>query len=304
MKRRSVYIVIAVLVIIHIYNTYSFMNRMDQEIRNINGTVSRIERDMDNLESRILNSVRRVAEEKKWLYDVDYKVSDVSKDLKDATVTLKWSVRELNKDASMYLLYGIEDEKSHEVSEWKRVDSEDLGNLSYRVQLDLPFQNNYQFKVLVEDDGSSISQKLADISLLENIMDRMDIEAGPNTKTSRDKHVSIGFSVEVQNRYDLNHYGVVYKDVDGELLKVKNVKVRVYSNEILKKEIEIYKDGQIVDDKAKYREPFKHERDLQLEEISYETSLEYDTVEDSYEVIEVIVEDYLGRTYTDKSHDM
>lgn len=307
MKRKSAYIIIGViiiLVLIPIYRTYSMMNRMNQDIRNINSTVSRIERDMDSIESRVLNSVNRVVEEKKWLYDVDYYVSDVSKDLKDATVTLKWSVRELSKDAGMYLLYGIEDEKNHVVSEWNEIAAEDLGNLSYKGQLTLPFQNNYQFKVLAKDADSTISQKLTDISLLDKISNRMVIEANPMRKSASDNHVNIGFSVDVENRYDLNHSGVAYKSIDGTLLKIKNIKIRVYSNEILKKEIDIYKDGQIVDEKAKYREPFKDDRDIQIEEISYDTNVEYDSVPDSYEVIEVIVEDYLGRIYTEKSHDM
>lgn len=307
MKKKSVYITIGVITIsllIPIYRTYSMMNRMNQDIRNINSIVSRIERDMDSIESRVLNSVNRVIEEKKWLYDVDYSISDVSKDLQDATVTLNWSVRELSKDASMYLLYGIEDEKNHVVSEWNEISAEDLGNLSYKGQLTLPFQNNYQFKVLTNDADSTISQKLTDIRLLDKISNRMDIEANPMTKTTSDNHVNIGFSVDVENRYDLNHWGGVYKNVDGTLLKIKNIKTRVYSNEILKKEIDIYKDGQIVDDKAIYKEPFKRDTDIQIEELSYETNIEYDSVPDSNEVIEVIVEDYLGRIYTDKSHEM
>ncbi|WP_432663738.1 hypothetical protein R9X47_24515 [Wukongibacter baidiensis] len=307
MKKNVAYIIIGVLIVgvlISNFRLYSLIADMNRDMRDMEYIVRNIDGNMNNIESKVYNSVNRLIEEKRWLYDVETRVKDISEDLKDATVALSWSVRELDKDAGMYLLYGVENEKSREVTEWKEISVQDSGDLSYRVELNLPFVNNYRFKVLAKGKDKTISQELDEIDFLDTIGERLDIDPQFNSKSAIGNHVNLGFSVYVRNRYDFNYWKGSVESFDVNILKIKNIKVRVYSNERLKKEIEIYKDGKVIDENASYSDPYKGDRDIKREEIDYDVNIEFDSVEDSYEMVEVIVEDYLGRTYVEKSHRM
>lgn len=305
MKKNKVVIglVIAVVLITNI-RMYFLLNRIKQDVRNINFQIGALDRNINNIESKVSNSVSRLIEEKKWLYNIDYDITDISKDLKNVSINLKWSIRDLKKGTKMYLLYGVANEENNEVEKWNEIEAEDLGDLNYGAQLTLPFQNNYKFKILAKDTENTISQNLTYINFLDRIKGRVDIHPNPMRKSSGENHVNMRFSVEVENQYNLRYWNNDSISIDENLLKIKNVKIRIYSNEKLKKEMEIYKDGQIIDENAEYSEPFKHDRDIKLEKIRYEGNIDYDSLPDSYEVIEVILEDYLGREYIKRSHDM
>lgn len=306
MKNKVIIGILFGVLLISNFRMYLLVNNMNEKVEDIEGIVRIINDSMDDVESDVYRSVNRLVEEKRWLYDIETEVKAVSEDLKNAKLAVSWSVRELDKGASMYLLYGVRDETSNEVAEWKEVSVPDSDDLSYRIELNVPFVNNYRFKVLARGDNRSISQELDEIDLLDKLEDRMDIDIDPNGKTSSGKHVKFSFDVDVYNIYDFRHIGQVNDGFNGNLLRIKNINLKVYSNDVLKKEIALYEDGKVVDngDEVSYHKGPKHIRDMNVEEIEHSLTLEYDSVEDSDEVVEVIVEDYLGRTYTEKSRGM
>lgn len=305
MKNKIVLGILFGVLLLSNYRLLFLVDDMGEDVEQIENMVRILGEDMKNIETDVNRSVKRLIEEKRWLYNVEADIKSVSEDMKNARISVSWSIRELDKNASVYLLYGVLDEKSREVAEWKEVNVQDSDKLSYKVELDLPFMNNYEFKVLAKSDDRTISQKLDEINALDRLIDRMDIDPYEKRKTTSENHVILKFYVDVDNRYDLSHLGRGIEGVNEDLLKIKNVKVKIYSNDTLKEEIEIYKDGKIVDEEnGEYNERFKSERDIKLERIEYSSTIEYDSVEDSYEVIEVIVEDYLGRSYVKKSRGM
>lgn len=301
MKKKILYAAIAILLIANIKTIYDLEN-MSTEINNITNSIQSLHTSINSIQSNISNTVNQIYEDKKWLYNLHYEISDLSKDLQEISISLNWSIRELGKDTKVYLLYGAENQNDGQVVEWKEVPAEDLGNLNYKLQLRLPFQKDYQFKVVVKGNENVISEKLTDIKLLSFLNNRISIEPTPNEKTVSNSNANLNFQVRVTNRYNFNIENYMPK-LDENLLKIKNINIGIYNNDTLKKEITIMKDGKITDEKAKYDEPFKNMTDVKMQEILYNSSIQYTiTTEPSYDTIEVIVEDFIGRKYTKKSH--
>jgi cell division protein FtsB len=293
---------LAVLVILNI-KMYLDINKTHAKLNGISNEVQNLNNNINNIESNVSNTMRKIYNNNQWLYNSDYFISDLSKDLEKVTVTLKWSLHDLNKGSKIYLLYGVEDNKNGDVAKWNEVPAEDLGNLNYQSQLALPFRNNYQFKVISKNDETIVSERLTEINFLSSLNNRIDINITPQQKSCSGNHVNFKFSTSIDNRYDLE-FGKFISGIDENLLKIKNIKLKIYSNEQLKEEIQILKDGEIVDKNASFEEPFKNHNDIKLQRIEYETNIEYDSTSDSNEKVEVIVEDYMGTTYNDMSHEM
>jgi len=295
MKKNILYILMAVLILLNFKTIYD-VNNINRQVNIINHSVLSLNGNIMNIQSNISNTIQRMYEEKKWLYNTYYSVTNLSEDLRQVDVEFGWSIRELDKGYRVYLLYGVQDEKGGQVTKWNEATAEDLGNLNYKLSLKLPYQNNYQFKVLAKNDKNTISEKLTEIGFLNRLNDRINIEAMPRTKASSNNHVNMEFSVNVSNMVQM--YLENYKtNIDENILRMKNIDIKIYSSGILKKEISILKDGNLVDSNAKFDEPFRVEKDMRLERLSYSSNVQYDTEDNSYEEIEVIVEDYMGKTY-------
>lgn len=300
MRNRIVYIFIGVLLILNVKLSFD-ISGVRQEVSNVNMAVQNLGMNVNNIQANVSNSVQSIANEKKWLYNVNYSVTDLSKDFKKVSVALKWNLRELNKDSKVYLLYGVQEEKSGQVSKWNEVLAKDLGNLNYGYQLILPYQNNYQFKVLAKSSKDVICEELTSMNFLSELNDRFNVIANPTQKTASNNHVTLSYSVSVNNNYRLNLENYTTNIYDN-LLKIKNMTIRILSNNVAKKEIQIIRNGKLIDKNAQYEEPFKHERDMKLEQITYNSNIEYDTEVNSIEEIEVIIEDNMGKTYISRGH--
>lgn len=300
MSKKILNIVIVLLIIMNI-SMFIKVNNVEGQLSNINQSIQNLSMNINNIESSVASTMHQIKEENSWLYNVEYKVANIDKDLKNSEITLTWSVRDLSKDYKMYMLYGVKNEKTGEITNWTEILAEDLGNLNYRADIKVSYQNDYEFKIMAKNDKNTISERLTEMSFLSQLKNRINMNANPNQKSWSNNEVNLSFNVHITNRYNL----IMEKnpiEIDESLLKIKNVKVKIYSDSLLKKEIELMKNGKIVDEKSTYGEPFKYQKDIKIETIDYSGNLKYESKQNTYEEIEVIVEDYLGRTYTSRSH--
>lgn len=276
------------------------INRLDRNYNRIEAVSTKV----DSIHSDVTNTMNKIYNENKWVYNVDYSISDITKDLENVTFTLKWSLHDLDKGSKVYLLYGEEEKINNKVISWKEVLAEDMENLNYKSQLTLPYKKNYQFKVIAKTYKSIKSESMMEIDFLSRLNSRIKIVASPQSKSISNNHVNLNFSINVENRYDLMDEALDKLVNNNNLLKLKNIKIKVYSNNKVKKEFDILKNGKVVYEGAFYTEPFKGKEEIKLENVEFYGKVEYDSIENSIEKIEVIVEDYNGRTYTEISHDM
>lgn len=303
MKKKILCVLAGVFCIINMKMFFDVI-KIKEEMNSINNNIQRLNNSINNIQSNVASTMNQIKESNTWLYNVDYKITNVSKDLKETAITLKWSARDLDKDYKMYLLYGEKDEKTGEVNKWNEVISDDLGNLNYKKELKLDSGKDYGFKITAKNDRNTKSEKLMDIDLLSQLKSRMNINANPTRKSFPNNNINLSFTIHVENRYNLPFIKTPM-DFDENLLKIKDIKIKVYSDNNLKKEIHLIKDGKLLEEKAHYEEPFKFEKNIKFEAVNFDGNIEYDSVKDSrdsIEEIEVIVEDNLGRNYVQRSH--
>lgn len=282
---------------------YFYMDRITSRLDTTNNRIENVSTKVDNIHSDVTNTMNKIYNENKWIYNADYSISEITKDLENVTFTLKWSLRDLDKGSKVYLLYGEEEEKNNEITYWKEVLAEDMENLNYKSQLTLPYKKNYQIKVVAKNYKSIKSEEMIKIDFLSKLNNRIKIVASPQSKRISNSHVNLDFSINVENRYDLMDEALD-KFVNNNLLKLKSIKIKIYSNNQVKKQFDIFKNGKAVYEGAFYTEPFKGKEEIKLESVEFYGKVEYDSIENSIEKIEVIVEDYNGRTYTEVSHNM
>ncbi|MCY6353828.1 hypothetical protein [Clostridium sp. ZS2-4] len=282
---------------------YFSMDRITDRLYRNYDRIEQVSTKVDSIHSDVTNTMNKIYNENKWIYNVDYSILEITKDLEKVTFTLKWSLHDLDKGSKVYLLYGEEEEKNNEVTSWKEVLAEDLGNLNYKSQLILPYKRNYEFKVVVKNDKTIKSERITEIDFLSRLNDRVQIDVSPESKSISNNHVELSFSVNVENRYDLMDKELD-KLVNNNLLKMKDIKIKIYSNDKVKEEFDILKNGKSVCDQVSYEESFRKQEDIKLEKVEFNKNIEYDSTENSVEKIEVIIQDYSGKIYTKVSHGM
>lgn len=303
MRDKVLWVFLVIILFLNI-KIYFNMDRITDRLYRNYDRIENVSTKVDSIHSDVTNTMNKIYNKNQWIYNADYSISEITKDLEKVTFTLKWSLRDLDKGSKIYLLYGEEEgEKNNEVTIWEEVLAEDMGNLNYKYQLTLPYKRNYQFKVISKNYKSIKSERMTEIDFLSTLNGRIKIVASPQSKRISNNHVNLNFSINVENRYDLKDEALD-KLVNNNLLKLKNIKIKVYSNNKVKKEFDILKNGKVVYEGAFYTEPFKGKEEIKLESVEFYGNVEYDSTENSIEKIEVIVEDYNGRSYTEVSHDM
>lgn len=304
MKKRIFY---GIIILIFTLNVKLFfdVSYIKNEINSIRNTTLHLDNRINDISSNVSRTLNEFYEQKKWIYNAEHNVLSLSKDLKEVKIDFKWSLRELSNDYTVYLFYGAVEGETQNVVKWNEIKAQDLGNLNYACALTIPYLNNYQFKVVAKNNKNIINEKLEYIPFLDKFHKRININAMPNTKTFSKGQVDLKFVVDISNRYDLS-FERGTSEIDGNKLKIKNITVKVYSNNQLKNENKILENGSIKNNNASYRKPIRMPEEIKLEEIHYEGNIEYDTDsnEHSKEKIEVIVEDYMGKIYTNVSHEI
>ncbi|MCM1989209.1 hypothetical protein [Oceanirhabdus seepicola] len=301
----KVFIVIGIGILILNISIYSHVKDLQTNMTYTRNELFNIDRSVNSVRNSVNNTLNEIHENSKWLYNGSYSVTNISNDLKNATVALTWSLRTLNNNSKVYLIYRKKPTDKNENDKWTELPIENADNLNYTKELTLSLKNDYEFKVLVKDDKTSTSEKLFNIDFYSMMKDRVQIDLEPRSQSQSDNHVKFSFSGRIRNSYTLPFK---YDKSNYDLLKLKNIIVKVSSGDHIKIEFQILKDGKIVDEDTQFG-TFHNHRELKLESFEFDKTIEYDIPNDIIEDyigknIEIIVEDYSGSTYIRKSHEM
>ena len=301
----KVFIVIGIGILLLNISIYSHVKDLQTNMTNTRSQLSNIDRSVNDVRNSVNTTLNEIHENSKWLCNGHYNITNVSEDFKNATVSLNWSLRTLNNNSKVYLIYRKKATDKNEIDKWTQLPIENEDALNYSKELTLSFDDNYEFKVLIKSETTSASEKLLDINLYSMMKDRVQIDFEPRSQSQSDDHVKFSFLGRIRNSYTLpfEHHESNY-----DLLKLKNIIVKVSSDNHLKIEFQILKDGKIIDEDTQFG-TFHNHRELQLESFEFDKTIEYDIPNDMTEDfigknIEIIIEDYSGFTYSSKSHEM
>lgn len=245
-----------------------------------------IERNVGNL-SEDLN---KLYSKQEWVSSKSYKILEISKDYKNVKITLQGSLKELENNSSVYLLYGKVKEDSSEDIEWIKTPLNISYGLKFSKKLELSYKENYKFKILVEGPSKVKSEDLLYAFFKEELENRIFTHIFTNDSA---KDI-IKLNINIKNSYK------------GEnKLKIKDIKINVYNEKDINKTIQIYSGGKLIENNditeivTESGNESKNEeaKDLNIEELNYNINVkkEFKTNEDVK--YEVIIEDFMGEKF-------
>ncbi|MGY0373879.1 hypothetical protein [Clostridium sp. JNZ J1-5] len=247
-----------------------------------------LERSVSNLSS----DLNKVASKQDWVSSKDYKILEIDKDYKNVQIMIYGNLKELENNAKVYLLYGKIKKDSPEDIEWIKVPINVSYGLKFSKKLELPYKENYKFKILAEGQSKLRSEDLLYAYFKEELENRVFTHVFSN-ESSKD---SLKLDININNNYKAQ-----------DKLKIKDVKVNVYVDNNLNKSIQVYSNGKVVENKSimevKERsnsEDSVEDQDTNIEKLNYSIKIKKDFKETSNVKYEVVIEDYIGEKFKEE----
>lgn len=182
MKKNN--IVIIVLLVISLWMNYSNMNEIKMLRNNMGSSFNRLEDDINHISSNVSNTLNNIKQESLWIRDSHYEVIKLTDDLEYADLEVSISLNEKKKDEKLFIVAvpnNGDDKKKFQIPE-----SEDL---TYKLDIRLPSENDYELLLLGENEGNFRSDFLDKVYLRgykDNIIfingEVMGIQYNPSNK--------------------------------------------------------------------------------------------------------------------------
>jgi hypothetical protein len=269
-------------------------NNVTEDISRNFSKLNYLERSISDLSS----DLNKIGSKQDWVTSKDYKILEIDKDYKNATIMIYGNLKELENSSSVYLLYGKVNEESPEEIEWKKVPLSISYGLRFSKKIELPYRENYRFKILAQGPSKSRSEELLYIFFKDEMENRIYthiFESG----SSKDKE-SISLDVNIDNNYK-----------GQEKFKVKDIKINVYTDKKLEKTVPIYTNGEVVksDLISKIDMQDKNNNsvatdDGDIEKLSYNVKIKKDFKEIDNTKYEVVIQDYMGEEFKEEYTDI
>ncbi|KOA19449.1 hypothetical protein CLHOM_20570 [Clostridium homopropionicum DSM 5847] len=283
-------IILILLLILNLVIMLRFNNVTEDIGRNYE-ELNHLKRDIDNL-SKDLN---KLSEKQDWVNNKEYKIIEISDDYKTVKIMIQGSLKELDNNSDVYLLYGKAADDSTDDIKWIKTHLSISYGLGFSKKLDLPYQENYKFKILEEGSNRLRSEELFYISFKEDVENRMTTHVFSNSKTKD----FITLNLNINNDYK----GL-------EKLKVKNIKINIYNGKDIAKTVLIYSNGKLVEDNNElnintstaYSDSDKNKY-FNIERLNYNIKIKDDIKNDTNLKFETEIEDYMGKKFNYKVND-
>jgi hypothetical protein len=295
-KQEKFAIVLIIILLISNMLMFKILNQVDDKMMTVQEQSAQLRQDIDSISKSVNDSVKELSDEQKWLKIDSQNILSISDDLKEATIQLKWSLREKNSDDKVYLIYGSYKENIDEIDKWELVEVKEKDILSYEETLTLATDKNYYFKVEVINNSKTIIENLTSIELTSMFKERIQTQTYFKSRTDKSIEIYLNL-VNDSNLRNITSSDLVVNEDTKQLFKIRNVKYRIYINDSIILEKDLLKDG------IEEIEGVKIENNSGLEIIDYEESLEVENDLNSSGTIEVIVEDYFGNEYNETFSD-
>jgi hypothetical protein len=295
-KQEKFAIVLIIILLISNMLMFKILNQVDDKMMTVQEQSAQLRQDIDSISKSVNDSVKELSDEQKWLKIDSQNILSISDDLKEATIQLKWSLREKNADDKVYLIYGSYKENIDEIDKWELLEVKEKDILNYEETLTLATDKNYYFKVEVINNSKTIIENLTSIELTSMFKERIQTQTYFKSRTDKSIEIYLNL-VNDSNLRNITSSDLVVNEDTKQLFKIRNVKYRIYINDSIILEKDLLKDG------IEEIEGVKIENNSGLEIIDYEESLEVENDLNSSGTIEVIVEDYFGNEYNETFSD-
>ncbi|WP_078428524.1 hypothetical protein [Alkalihalobacterium alkalinitrilicum] len=270
---------IAFLVIFSIVN-YIQLNKLSNQLDSLTQlehNIQSLSSSMGDIHSTVSSTLQEFTEEQRWIRNSYYEVKAVDMEEEKVEVSVLWSLRNIEKDETLYLLFREQGSR-----EWQHIELDETEDLSYHIDLRLSIKENYETQILAVSDDRKRSDDLQEISVFQQLEERIyaDVYAHSVTNNQIDLHIMIQ-----------QLYGDDMFIQDKDRLEIKSALAYVYMNDELVKTVDVLENAN----------PVAHMPHEEMYE--YFESLKFDGEKNGVIRVDLIIQDGLGIEYKRESYD-
>ncbi|WP_078553230.1 hypothetical protein [Bacillus alkalicellulosilyticus] len=279
MSRHEILIVAGFTVII-ILNVIMITTVFQMKI--IVGSVEYLEHELSSLRSEMSSvhwQLQEQVEQSQWITNSSYTISKVEG--VTAFVDIEWNLRELSPSAEVVLFY-----RDNQSTSWKEVIPNSSPSLSYKVQLEVPLDGNYETKVVAKSEDVIITEPLVELDFASQLKGRIDFDVYVYGEGKENN-----INIHVYNPLDHN-----FLVEDSTKLKMKRANATIFVND------SVVETVNLLDYLEENQWNVEEDQDGDALEYSTDEIISFNTtvlLEDNDDIvkIEVHVDDGLGLQY-------
>ncbi|WP_163537142.1 hypothetical protein [Gracilibacillus sp. YIM 98692] len=258
---------------------YSKLANVERTLENMQFEVQNTNHSVQNISTQVHQQMNEMLQEQLWIPKKDYQVMDANIEENTITVNFEWTLRELNEDAVVSLLYREEGEEN-----WQEIQMENERDLNYHLSQTFSLDKNYQTQILASSENHKRSEDLFSLDFKKQMEHHMMIDAFLNVRNE-----DVVLNVHIHNPTDHK-----FLNVEREKLSIQKASAFLYHEDDMIREIDLMENNQ-------HAKP-----DPNAENITYHESI---TIDEKYSMreleVRVLVEDGLGMEHekiTDTFH--
>lgn len=264
-------------------------NNITEDVNRNYSKLNYLDRNIDDL-SKNLNDIGL---NQQWVINKNYKILNIDKNYKNATIMIFGSLKELENNSKIYLLYTKLNKTNNEDTEWIKKPLEVYYGLKFKKKLVLPYKENYKFKILAEGPNKSKSEELLNIFFKNEMENRIYTHIFANKISKYDNNFSLDISI------DNNYKG-------EKRFKIKNIKINVYNDNQISNTISVYENGSTIRSSLITELPIYDKNnelvdmdDGDIEKLNFSVKIKSrkEFKESNNVKFEVILYDYMGERY-------
>lgn len=227
--------VLVILLVISLWMNYSSYNQIDMLRNDVNSTYTMLQNDINSIRYSVSNSLDNFVKESKWIRESSFNVKKFTDDLQNAEVEATIHLNERNKNEKLYVVAIPRDGDEN-----LKLDVQQSTDLTFKVQMTLPADYDYEIQLVGENEDFSRSDVLGKVYLRSYKSEIINIDGellgGEYNSNSQKGHYDFYVAINQMRKSD-----EMFADY-LEDLEIVEVKADVYYGEKYAKTIDFLKE--------------------------------------------------------------
>ncbi|BES63761.1 hypothetical protein SANA_02000 [Gottschalkiaceae bacterium SANA] len=237
MKINKLLIAMIILLVATNFVTISKLQTLENSVSNLNNSIFRLDRELDNINGNVSRTLNEFTAEHTWTRKTRAQAVGYNKEEMTAGVDIEVTFNELQNDENIYIfVQAIEGDFQDQIEVTKTISK----NLILNYYLDLPIGRDYKLSVVGESTELKRSESLGDVRLSRMMDDVVYVEGfGWEVKVDEsNKLESVGMDITIHSVFEKDPFISEY----FRNKEIVNIRGEIYANDVLLDTIEFLED--------------------------------------------------------------
>jgi hypothetical protein len=237
MKTNKLLIGIIILLLVTTFFTNSKLRDLENSVSNLNNSIFRLDRELDNINGNVSRTLNEFTAENTWTRKTQAQAVRYNKEEMTAGVDIEVAFNELQNDEKIYIFVQATDGSfQNKIDATKMISN----SLTFDYSLDLPIGRDYKLSVLGESSESKRSEFIGDVRLSRMMEEVVFIEGfGWEVKIDEsNNYESVGMDITIHSVFEKDPFiSEYFRNND-----IVDVRGEIYADDVLLDTIEFFKD--------------------------------------------------------------